>query len=766
MPDELGKQVKNDCMLLQNHSVEELFRLRQGRGDLTSLYKLAHHPAYFILKQYARRGAPVGLKTAPWTNGRKDAAIARGPHKSAYDFQDFLRTELLDMVRKHTWMVLPYRVVRHLKNLRVSPIGVVPQHERRPRPIVDYSFSKVNGETITLAPDDAMQFGRALERIITQIVKADQRFGPVKFIKIDIADGFYRIWVRAEDIPKLGVAIPHLDGEEPLVAFPLALPMGWTQSPPYFCAMTETVADLANERIAQHHVPPPHRLEALADSPTPDIAPSPTPPQLCPNPSLATFRAPVASVDVFVDDFIALAQGSPNRTRWVRRILMEAIDDVLRPVDAQDGPYRREPISVDKLQKGDACWETRKKILGMIIDTVSMTLELPPRRQQRLSALLDSIHPRQKRLSLNAWHRLLGELRSMSIALPGARGLFSAMQAAIRTHASGRLRLDRGFHDAIEDFRWLSDSMRDRPTRLQELVPTQPTLLGAHDASGRGAGGVWFPSPEAVCRDVTTHTLRQGALIRQSIDPRAPVLWRVPFDSTIQDRLISFANPTGTINNSELELAGSVLHNSVAAHCYDIRERTIKSSTDNIVSLYWDRKGSITASSPAAYLLRAQALHQRHHRYLSLKDYLEGPRNGMADDASRLLDLSPHQLLTHFDSRYPQSHPWQLWTPPLPMISAVTSAVHRRRYKPEWFLPAPTPLPRTGPSGNNSAADSLWILPSKGLKIPSPSSKHLRMLTATDTSIQVTDRSGLAPWKMQYVPLAKRLPQWGPRTHA
>jgi hypothetical protein len=186
------------------------------------------------MKQYAQRGAPVGLETAPWTSGRKDAAIARGPHKSAYDFQDFLRTELLDMVRKHTWMVLPYRVVRHLKNLRVSPIGVVPQHKRRPRPIVDYSFSNVNGETITLAPDDAMQFGRALERIITQIVKADPRFGPVEFIKIGIADGFYRIWVKAEDITKLGVAIPHLDGEEPLVAFPLALPNWLDSVPPIF----------------------------------------------------------------------------------------------------------------------------------------------------------------------------------------------------------------------------------------------------------------------------------------------------------------------------------------------------------------------------------------------------------------------------------------------------------------------------------------------------------------------------------------------------
>jgi hypothetical protein len=79
MPDELGKQeVENDCLLLQNHRVEELFRLRQGRGDLTSLHKLAHHPSVFRLKQYARQGAPVGLTTAPWTSGRKDAAIARG----------------------------------------------------------------------------------------------------------------------------------------------------------------------------------------------------------------------------------------------------------------------------------------------------------------------------------------------------------------------------------------------------------------------------------------------------------------------------------------------------------------------------------------------------------------------------------------------------------------------------------------------------------------------------------------------------------------
>jgi hypothetical protein len=42
----------------------------------------------------------------------------------------------------------------------------------------------------------------------------------VEFFKIDIADGFYRMWMQPENIPKLGVAIATLEGEKPMVAFP------------------------------------------------------------------------------------------------------------------------------------------------------------------------------------------------------------------------------------------------------------------------------------------------------------------------------------------------------------------------------------------------------------------------------------------------------------------------------------------------------------------------------------------------------------------
>jgi hypothetical protein len=38
-----------------------------------------------------------------------------------------------------------------------------------------------------------MQFGKALERILAQIVAANPAHGPVQLTKVDIADGFYRV---------------------------------------------------------------------------------------------------------------------------------------------------------------------------------------------------------------------------------------------------------------------------------------------------------------------------------------------------------------------------------------------------------------------------------------------------------------------------------------------------------------------------------------------------------------------------------------------
>jgi hypothetical protein len=323
---------------------------------------------------------------------------------------------------------------------------------------------------------------------------------------------------------------------------------------------------LQNRRILKWRHPGPHKLDRLASS-TPGVEPIVTSPvydalpastvaetlPLQRDPLLPQRQRILASIDVFVDDCIGAAQGTTRRLNRICRILMEGIDDVFRPLSPEDPSHRREPISVKKLRQGDASWSTVKKVLGWVIDSVAMTLTLPVRRLSRLADLLASIPLTQQRLSLEKWHSLLGELRSMAIALPGSRGLFSALQVALRSAVGTRLRLNKGFHDALTDFRWLHRDLASRPTRLQELVPVTPMLVGAHDASGYGTGGVWLPGPTAQPRSARVRSLRpDGTLRRHRLRGPHPIIWRVPIPVAIQARLFTRDNRrAGDITNSD-----------------------------------------------------------------------------------------------------------------------------------------------------------------------------------------------------------------------
>ena len=132
------------------------------------------------------------------------------------------------------------------------------------------------------------------------------------------------------------------------------------------------------------------------------------------DPSLPSQSKPLAYIDVFVDDFLGLNQGRRNGRR-VRKILLHAIDDVLRPLDGEDDIHRKEPVSLKKLRQGDCSWSTIKTMLGWIINTVNLTLHLPPHRAQHLADILASIPITQKRTSVRKWHKVLGELRSMAL---------------------------------------------------------------------------------------------------------------------------------------------------------------------------------------------------------------------------------------------------------------------------------------------------------------------------------------------------------------
>jgi len=87
--------------------------------------------------------------------------------------------------------------------------------------------------------------------------------------------------------------------------------------------------------------------------------------------------------DVYLDDFMLIVQ-SPTH--------IPAINTLLHHVHSifQDPPHsdRHQVVSQSKVLKGDATFQTTKRLLGWDIDSRNLTIQLPPHRQERLQDLL------------------------------------------------------------------------------------------------------------------------------------------------------------------------------------------------------------------------------------------------------------------------------------------------------------------------------------------------------------------------------------------
>jgi hypothetical protein len=352
------------------------------------------------------------------------------------------------------------------------------------------------------------------------------------------------------------------------------------------------------------------------------------------------------------------------------------------PLTKSSGPNRKETVSIKKLRQGNACWATHKTILGWDFDTVDGTLTLPAHRLDRLYALLDFFPLTRRRVPLLEWHQLLGNLRFMATALPGARGLFSALQDSSRTGDCHRVCLNKLVVDSLADFRGIMDNLRTRPTRFRELVPVGPPVAhGVCDACQCGMGCIWF-RPFA-----------------------PPIVWRAAFPLVLQRALVTSDNHAGITSISDLELASTLAHKHIIVQAHpNIAERPIWLGGENRASIAWATKeGSLTASTACANLLRLGALHQRRHRYVPQHNYVPGKVNAMADDASRWWNLFDAALLTHFDSIYQQDTSWRLQTVQPARLLAVTGALSRKCSVPANLRIAATAPPPLGESGNVSA---------------------------------------------------------------
>jgi hypothetical protein len=415
-------------------------KCRDPRGYLHPNVKHLPHQAAHLLDRLQVHGATVATKTAPRSLQHKLTDFARGSHHSAIQHVEFLCEEFIDMINKGQWVMRPASVLLDERNLRLYPLGMVPHRDRCPRKICDYSFFLIKDDTIELFPKESMQFGCAIFWILQRIALSNPCLGPVFLSKIDIADSLYRMGIHVDDVPKLGIIFPTQPGEEHWIGLPIVLPIVCKQPPPLFTAATKTVVDLANARLLENDGSSPHRLEQVLEFPVKAIALGPTmvsgpgslPPPLLRQLPVHQCPRPVKNWDVYVDDFMGPAQGNSKDRRHVKRVLLESLDSVMQLLDKQGGPHRQEPASTKKMLKGDETSATRKVVLGWMIGTINMTIQMPDHRVHLLFKILDSNPASDDSEQVNKWQKLLGELHSMLLYIPGGKGLFSVLQNVMK----------------------------------------------------------------------------------------------------------------------------------------------------------------------------------------------------------------------------------------------------------------------------------------------------------------------------------------------
>jgi len=190
-----------------------------------------------------------------------------------------------------------------------------------------------------------MQFCHALDCLLLQEILLENRTnGYTEMLKVDLSDGFYRINLNIEDIPKLGVIFPSSDPSKmlewlflsyfqwdgnillhPSALLPklqLILP---TPSHPECSLPTSTAFLRSGSSQARLPSPKPSQPQLIQSQPPPPTQ-IPANPMLTPNqtstkaPYLQGLSLPSGAkglqyIDVFVDDFIALCQGTNNHSR-------------------------------------------------------------------------------------------------------------------------------------------------------------------------------------------------------------------------------------------------------------------------------------------------------------------------------------------------------------------------------------------------------------------------------------------------------------------
>ena len=179
----------------------------------------------------------------------------------------------------------------------------------------------------------------------------------IMFSKIDLSDGFWRKRVSASDRWNFAYVLPQPPGEPLRLVIPSALQMGWTESPGYFCAATETTRDVVQVLVSNKVDMDAHPFESYM-----------TPARPAKRQRLGATEWQMTGV--FVDDFClcAVENSTGSLLRRISRAALHSIHATFPAPEVSGHTGGKDSISLKKLEKGDARWATSKELLGFLVD--------------------------------------------------------------------------------------------------------------------------------------------------------------------------------------------------------------------------------------------------------------------------------------------------------------------------------------------------------------------------------------------------------------
>ncbi|OWZ07944.1 hypothetical protein PHMEG_00019592 [Phytophthora megakarya] len=329
-------------------------------------------------------------------------------HASAREYNRALARSIGDGQAQGTYLVLDLPVALRWSALRFSPFGCVPKKDVNPkeaaRLIHDLSYPKnasinncsTQSELPVLNYDSVRLIARRIEELVVRYPRLK-----VKILKGDVKTAFRLIAVAAS------LAAHFAGSTRDLAVIDLALPFGWTGSPPFYGAFGDGISFLVSRES-------PHSLD----------------PNEADKETFFSF--------VWVDDHILLEADYGNRLFLAEAALRLSMLAVLGPNAINEKKFSR--------------WSTKLDALGLSWDTEARTISMPPEKVDKALTRIASVLQADL-ISRHQLEKLLGSLRYMSLCCRSARAFVQRLhQVWCQTSRFHRIRLSA---EITQDLRWV-----------------------------------------------------------------------------------------------------------------------------------------------------------------------------------------------------------------------------------------------------------------------------------------------------------------------